>query len=211
MDDCIYWNLTHTPLGITSNRTLTLNSAVYSSLLQTHLCPLPVTLSASRFLVTDFNTGTVTFSLNHAPHISLYYSTHKDFSSLPDFQLSTELARLLHHLPTANSGTLKPILCCNCHLSRCHLLSVISQSSTLDCQFSRDSLNSNYNCLSHIAIDCQSVSKSWCRVPSGAHDQIFIIVWQLLSCLCGSPSLTRGRVCLFYMLLVLSNAVKRVK
>jgi hypothetical protein len=27
---------------------------------------------------------------------------------------------------------------------------------------------------SHIATDCQSISKSWCRAPSGAHDQIFI-------------------------------------
>jgi hypothetical protein len=27
---------------------------------------------------------------------------------------------------------------------------------------------------SHIAIDGLSVSKSWCRAPSGTHDQIFI-------------------------------------
>jgi hypothetical protein len=43
---------------------------------------------------------------------------YKDFSSLPDFQLSTELFRFLHHLPTANSGSLNPILCCNCQLKR---------------------------------------------------------------------------------------------
>jgi hypothetical protein len=35
---------------------------------------------------------------------------------------------------------------------------------------------------SHIATDDQSISKSWCRSPSGAHDQILITVWQLLSC-----------------------------
>jgi hypothetical protein len=35
---------------------------------------------------------------------------------------------------------------------------------------------------SHIATDGQSVSKSWCRAPSGAHDQIFFTVWQLRSC-----------------------------
>jgi hypothetical protein len=29
---------------------------------------------------------------------------------------------------------------------------------------------------SHIATDGQSISKSWCRAPSGAHDQIFITV-----------------------------------
>jgi hypothetical protein len=30
--------------------------------------------------------------------------------------------------------------------------------------------------------DWRSVSKSWCRAPTGAHDQIFIAVWQLRSC-----------------------------
>jgi hypothetical protein len=60
---------------------------------------------------------------------------------------------------------------------------------------------------SYIATDGRSISKSWCRAPSGAHDQIFIIVWQLRSCFCGAPSLTRGRVCLLYMLLGLASAV----
>jgi hypothetical protein len=54
---------------------------------------------------------------------------------------------------------------------------------------------------SHIATDGQSVSKSWCRAQSGAHDQTFITVWQLRFCFCGAPSLTRGRVCLLYILL----------
>jgi hypothetical protein len=42
--------------------------------------------------------------------------------------------------------------------------------------------------------DWPSVSQSWCRVPSGTHDQIFITIWQSRSCLCGAPSLTRGQV-----------------
>jgi hypothetical protein len=54
---------------------------------------------------------------------------------------------------------------------------------------------------SHIATDGPSVSKSWCRAPSGAYDQMFITVWKLRSCFCGAHSLTRGRVCLLYMLL----------
>jgi hypothetical protein len=29
---------------------------------------------------------------------------------------------------------------------------------------------------SHIATDGQSISKSWCRAPSGAHNRIFITV-----------------------------------
>jgi hypothetical protein len=60
---------------------------------------------------------------------------------------------------------------------------------------------------SHIATDGQSVSKTWCVAPCGAHDQIFITVWQLRCCYCGTPSLTRGRVCILYMLLVLASAV----
>jgi hypothetical protein len=55
--------------------------------------------------------------------------------------------------------------------------------------------------------DCQSISKSWCRAPSGAHDQIFITLWQLRSWFVGAPSLTRGRVCLLYMLLALASVV----
>jgi hypothetical protein len=34
-----------------------------------------------------------------------------------------------------------------------------------------------------------------------------ITMWQLRSCFCGAPSLTRGRVCLLYMLLTLAGAV----
>jgi hypothetical protein len=60
---------------------------------------------------------------------------------------------------------------------------------------------------SHIATDGQSVSKSWCRAPSEAHDQIFITVWQLRSCFCGAPSLMRRWVCLLYMLLALARVV----
>jgi hypothetical protein len=43
-------------------------------------------------------------------------------------------------------------------------------------------LNCTQPSQSHIATDGQSVSKSLCRGPSGAHDQIFITVWQLRSC-----------------------------
>jgi hypothetical protein len=43
--------------------------------------------------------------------------------------------------------------------------------------------------------------------PSGAYDQIFITVWHLRSYFCGSPSLTRGRVCRLHLLLALASAV----
>jgi hypothetical protein len=59
----------------------------------------------------------------------------------------------------------------------------------------------------HIATDDQSINKSWCRAPCGAHDQIYITLWQLRSCFCGAPALTRGRVYLLYMLLALASVV----
>jgi hypothetical protein len=59
----------------------------------------------------------------------------------------------------------------------------------------------------HIATDGQSVCKSWCRAPSGPHGQVFITVWELRSCFCGAPSLTRRRICLLHMFLALDSAV----
>jgi hypothetical protein len=41
----------------------------------------------------------------------------------------------------------------------------------------------------------------------GLTTRSLLLVWQLQSCSCGAPSLTRGRVCPLYMLLVLASAV----
>jgi hypothetical protein len=60
---------------------------------------------------------------------------------------------------------------------------------------------------SHIATDHHSVSRSWRRAPSGDHDEMFVTLWLLRSCFRGAPSLTRGWVCLLYMLLALVSAV----
>jgi hypothetical protein len=45
---------------------------------------------------------------------------------------------------------------------------------------------------SHFTTDDQSVSPSWYRALSGAHDQILITVWHLLFCRFRAPPLTRG-------------------
>jgi hypothetical protein len=59
---------------------------------------------------------------------------------------------------------------------------------------------------SYITTDGQSASLSWNKHPSETYDQIFITVRQLLVCLCGALSLTRGRVCRLQLLLALDSA-----
>jgi hypothetical protein len=78
------------------------------------------------------------------------------------------------------------------------MVEVVKPTSTWGWLVSSDLLQSQ----SHIAIDGQSNSKPWCWAPD-----IFITLWQLLSCFCGVPSLTRGQVCLLYMLLALASIV----
>jgi hypothetical protein len=51
----------------------------------------------------------------------------------------------------------------------------------------------------------QSVSKSLCRAPPSAHDQIPLPVLMLLSCPCGTSSLTKGRVCFLESLSDITN------
>jgi hypothetical protein len=60
---------------------------------------------------------------------------------------------------------------------------------------------------SYVMTDGHSASLSWCKAPSVAQDQIFVIVRQLRVCWCGVPSLTSGRVCHLQLLLALASAV----
>jgi hypothetical protein len=104
------------PLGTTGNYSAIANlHTLQFTVTHTHYCPQSATLSTSRFLVTDFNIVIITVSLSLQHTWSLLFTA----------RLPTELSRLLRYLPTANSETLNPILCCNCQLSRCHFFSII--------------------------------------------------------------------------------------
>jgi hypothetical protein len=61
---------------------------------------------------------------------------------------------------------------------------------------------------SDVMTDGLSGSSSRCRAPSGAHDQILIIGWQLRICRCGAPSLTRGWVSQLSIWLVTGSTTK---
>jgi hypothetical protein len=58
----------------------------------------------------------------------------------------------------------------------------------------------------------QSVSKCWCRAPSGVHDQIFITVWQLQSCfLWGALSGERTGLSFVYVAGSCQRSLSRVR
>jgi hypothetical protein len=52
---------------------------------------------------------------------------------------------------------------------------------------------------SHIATDGQSVSKSWCQAPSGAHDQIFITLFAVTVLFFVGRPLSREDESVFYI------------
>jgi hypothetical protein len=88
-------------------------------------------------------------------------------------------------------------LFCNCQFpkldsiqflcSQAHILAGWHLETWFDYDFSKSESKSKSHC------DWRSISLG-VEPPSGAHDQIFITVWQ--SCYCGAPFLTRKRVCL---------------
>jgi hypothetical protein len=65
---------------------------------------------------------------------------------------------------------------------------------------------------SYIATDGQSIiSKSWCRAPSGAHDEIFIIVLQLPLFSCGALSEERTGLSFVYTAGPRQRSLSRVR
>jgi hypothetical protein len=60
----------------------------------------------------------------------------------------------------------------------------------------------------YVTTDGQSECLSWNKALIWSlRPEIFITLWQLRFSFCGAPSLTRGRVCLLYMLVVLASRV----
>jgi hypothetical protein len=145
-------------------------------------------------LYTSFRTAN-----NYSTTANLHNSQITTAPSKPSFQPHVLIGRSL--ATASNSG--------DSSASRAQVLSSqpLVQSSTDNWQLTTNWVKSKSKSKSKSHCDRRSVSKSWCRAPSRTHDQKFITVWQLRSCFCWAPSLTRGRVCLSIMLLALANAV----
>jgi hypothetical protein len=124
----------------------------------------------------------------------MHCSTYKVFNS----HFTSSQADLLY------SPLLVPLLICS---ERLVITPKLPTTNSFECRCIRLETENASESQSHISTDGRSVRKSWSRALSGAHDQRFITVWQLRPCFCGTPSLTRGRVCLLNMLLVLASAV----
>jgi hypothetical protein len=107
--------------------------------------------------------------LEHSVNFTVYYST---LHCLPSRQILFSAGPRTSCRPNSQPSTLHSVL--NSYGIPCHHLLLT---------------------VSHITTDDQSDSASWFWVPSGAHDNMLITVWQLLFCRYRAPPLTRGRVC----------------
>jgi hypothetical protein len=87
--------------------------------------------------------------------------------------------------------------------------SLLTSSPTGDCprRNSWRHCNSLPQYQSHVTADGHLARLSWCKAPSGAHNQICITFSQLWGCSCGAPSLTKGQVSRLQLLMVLASAV----
>jgi hypothetical protein len=73
-------------IGFSDHLCTPLGSALYRSLTHTDLCPQSITYSSSRFLATDFNTETITVSLNYTLQIShIKFSFHSRTLAINSF------------------------------------------------------------------------------------------------------------------------------
>jgi hypothetical protein len=110
--DSIYWPLVHSLLVTT----------LYRSLTHRDYCPHSITVSSSPFLATDFNTGTVTLSLNYTlqmSHIksSLYSRTFNwEFLQLT---ICPKTSRLYHLGTDYTENTALILLCLDSLPQRC--------------------------------------------------------------------------------------------
>jgi hypothetical protein len=77
----------------------------------------------------------------------------------------------------------------------CVYKSIVRKQSKVCSRYRGGIINDLVKSKSKSLCNWQSVCLSWCRAQTGAHDQMFFLVWKLLSCACGAPSLATGRVC----------------
>jgi hypothetical protein len=117
------------------------------------------------------------------------YSTHfaLRFTVFTNRILATDLHLSHYHFKSLAKSSLHRLipflpLFCNWKFRRLDSLPLLPSSYSGRLASRNSTLHSRLHTLttwshqsqSHIATDCQSISKSWCWAPSGAHDQTFL-------------------------------------
>jgi hypothetical protein len=102
------------------------------------------------------------------------------------------------------------LLFCNCHFQRLDLIPLLPSSYPGRLASRNSTLHSTLlKSKSKLYYDRRSAGQSVLEQSPhlGLTTRSLLHVWQLRSCSSGAPSLTRGRVCLLYVLLALASAV----
>jgi hypothetical protein len=137
------------------------------------MCKLQVTVIIRRYII-------VLFHCFHSHYESLYHFSNSHYNLLPGFAIIDDTLYHLQNYPISFQILFSAVSVRLQNPSRLSFITIATASFVTRDHFCRlwsvTFSQSESESESHIATDGQSVSPSWCRAPSRAHDQIFNLV-----------------------------------